>query len=153
MYLNEDTCTVFATVGVVHGPDRRRGGPAHPHPNRGRERRAPAGREAVLTEMRVMLESIRGVVDGLDRADMKQVAQAARASGTAAAADLAPELRDRLPLPFKELGMSVHRGFDDLATAADAGVSSREVLSRLSAQLASCVACHASYRLTAGTEG
>jgi hypothetical protein len=45
-------------------------------------------RNLVLTEMRGMLEIVQIVVDGVKAGDMKQVAQAARASGIAAAADV-----------------------------------------------------------------
>lgn len=45
-------------------------------------------RNLVLTEVRGMLETVQIVVDGVNEGDLKQVAQAARASGMAAAADV-----------------------------------------------------------------
>ncbi len=112
-----------------------------------------AGRDLVLTEMRAMLKSVEGVVTGLAERDMKQVAAAARASGMAAAADMSPQLMIALPLEFKQLGLSVHQGFDELAAAAEEGLPPSEVLSQLGAQLNACVACHASYRLVPGSAG
>ncbi len=110
-----------------------------------------AGRDLVLTEMRAMLKSVEGVVAGAAARDMKQVAVAARASGMAAAVDMSPQLMAALPLEFKQLGLSVHKGFDELAAAAEQGVSPSEVLSQLGTQLGACVACHAAYRLAPGS--
>lgn len=104
-------------------------------------------RNLVLTEMRGMLAAVQGVVDGVNAGNMKQVAQAARASGMAAAADVDPALMAKLPLAFKELGLSVHKRFDVIATEADSGASREQVLASLSTQLSACIACHASYRI------
>lgn len=106
-----------------------------------------AGRDLVLTEMRAMLSSVQGVIAGATENDMKKVTDAARASGMAAAVDMSPQLMAALPLEFKQLGMSVHSGFDEIAAAAAQGTPANEMLSRLAAQLNACVACHASYRL------
>ncbi|WP_300178373.1 hypothetical protein [Bradyrhizobium sp.] len=65
-----------------------------------------------LTEMRGLLETVQVVVDRLRAGDMKQVAQAARASDLAAA-DASPALMARLPLEFKQLGLSVRKRFDE----------------------------------------
>lgn len=108
-------------------------------------------RNLVLTEMRGMLETVQIVVDGVNEGDMKRVAQAARASGMAAAADVNPALMAKLPLEFKQLGLSVHKRFDEIATAADSGASREQLLATLSTQLSACVACHASYRFDAVT--
>lgn len=104
-------------------------------------------RNLVLTEMRSMLETVQIVVDGVKAGDLKQVAQAARASGMAAAADVNPTLMAKLPLQFKQLGLGVHKRFDQIATAADSGASREQLLASLSTQLSACVACHARYRL------
>lgn len=108
---------------------------------------ASGERNLVLTEMRGMLEAVQVIVDGVRAADMKRVAQAARTSGVAAAADINPALMTKLPLEFKQLGLSVHERFDEIATAADSGASREQLLASLSTQLSACVACHARYRL------
>jgi hypothetical protein len=74
---------------------------------------APAGRDLVLGEMCTKLGSEQGVVRGVQAHDAKQAAAAARASGMNAAVDLGPGLMAKLPLDFRNLGMSVHR---DLTT-------------------------------------
>lgn len=112
---------------------------------------APNERDLVLSEMRGVLGSVQGIVEGLDAGDMKRVAKAARESGMAAAADVNPALMAKLPLEFKQLGLSLHRRFDELAAAADSGASREQVLKLLSEQLSACVGCHAGYRLEAVT--
>lgn len=111
----------------------------------------PDERNLVLTEMRGMLETVQVIVNGLKAGDMKEVAQAARASGMAAAVDASPTLMARLPLEFKQLGLSVHKRFDEIANAADSGAGREELLATLSTQLSACVACHAGYRLDSAT--
>lgn len=110
---------------------------------------SPAERDLVLGEMRTMLGSVQGIVQGVHANDLKKLASAARASGMAAAVDLDPGLMAKLPLEFKQLGMSVHHGFDDLADAVDKGASASDALARLEVQLVTCVACHASFRVDA----
>mgnify|MGYP001092050576 CR=1 FL=1 len=111
---------------------------------------SPAEKEAVLAEMRHMLETVQAVTAALADDDIVAAANAARQSGTAAAADMNPALMTKLPLDFKQFGMSVHAEFDALATRADQGADRTTLLRGLADQLSSCVACHASYRL--GTE-
>jgi hypothetical protein len=58
-----------------------------------------------------------------------------------------PVLMAKLPLPFKQLGMSVHRDMDDLALAAETGKTTPELLDMLTGTLSKCVACHAAWQL------
>jgi cytochrome c556 len=112
---------------------------------------SPAERDLVLAEMRTMLTTVQGIVQGVHDNDLKRVAAAARASGMQAAVDTNPALMAKLPLEFKQLGMSVHHGFDDLADAIDGGKAGRdEVLRQLGTQLVTCVACHQSFRIDPG---
>jgi hypothetical protein len=108
---------------------------------------APAERDLVLGEMRAMLISVQGIVQATQAGDRARVAAAARTSGMAAAVDLDPALMAKLPLEFKQLGMGVHRGFDELAAAAAAGAGTGDILARLGTQLSACVGCHAGYRI------
>jgi mono/diheme cytochrome c family protein len=108
---------------------------------------APEERDLVLTEMRAMLVTVQGMVDGVKAENVKQVVQAARASGMAAAADVNPALMAKLPLEFKQLGLGLHKRFDEIAAEADSNASREHILESLSAQLSACVACHASYRI------
>lgn len=109
-------------------------------------------RDLVLGEMRTMLTAVQGIVQGIHDNDLKRVAAAARTSGMQAAVDTNPALMAKLPLEFKQLGMSVHHGFDDLADAIEGGKAGRdEVLRQLGTQLVTCVACHQSFRIDPGS--
>jgi len=109
----------------------------------------PAERDLVLGEMRLLLTATHGVLQGVNANDMKQVAAAARSAGMGAAVDVNPALMAKLPLPFKELGMTVHHSMDDIAAAAENGKPAPELLGMLTDTMSSCIACHASWQLQA----
>lgn len=111
---------------------------------------APAERDLVLFEMRNMLGSVQGILHAVNNHDLAAVATAARASGMQAAADINPGLMAKLPLEFKQLGISVHERFDALALKIEQGQTDQaEILRQLTVQLDACVQCHAAYRLEA----
>ncbi|MBI3480564.1 MAG: hypothetical protein HY016_09460 [Nitrosomonadales bacterium] len=107
-------------------------------------------RELILSEMRSLLGGVQGILDSLNHGDMKQAASAARVVGMASAVDVNPALMAKLPIPFKQLGMSVHSDMDGLALAAESGKPAAELQTMLTATLSKCVACHASWQLKAG---
>lgn len=109
---------------------------------------APAERDLVLSEMRQMLTSVHGLIDAAARADPKGMEEAARASGMSMAADVNPLLMAKLPLEFKQLGMSVHEDFDKLSARLATGIDHSTALGALSEITSRCVACHAVYRLS-----
>lgn len=100
----------------------------------------------VLSEMRGMLGSIQGIVDGLDQNSMLDVQKAATDSGTLHMVDTDPRLMMKLPLEFKKMGVGVHKYFDKIASAAKDGAKEDQIVSMLSTQLKTCVACHATYQ-------
>lgn len=108
---------------------------------------APAERDLVLGEMRQMLHSVHNLITGLSANDAKIMEQAARASGMGMAADVNPMLIAKLPLAFKEQGMSVHRDFDGLADNIAKGMDRDKILHDFTAITARCVGCHSAYRL------
>jgi hypothetical protein len=110
----------------------------------------PAERDLVLTEMRGLLSSTQGILEGANQGDVKRIIQASRAAGMAAAADVNPALMAKLPLEFKSLGMSVHHDMDEIAKAAEGGTPVPEILKMVSNTLTKCVACHAEWQLKAG---
>lgn len=107
-------------------------------------------RTLILSEMRGLLSGTQGILEGINHNDAKQVALAARAVGMASAADVNPVLMAKLPLPFKQLGMSVHRDMDDLAQAAENGKPAAELQTMLTGTLSKCVACHAAWQIATG---
>jgi len=110
-------------------------------------RLSPPERDKILIEMRTLLDSVQKIVQALPRGDTRSAAAAARASGMAMAAEESPELLLKLPLAFKQQGMTLHRGFDEFAAAADRGEPVARLWERLNSQLTRCVACHANWRL------
>jgi hypothetical protein len=108
-----------------------------------------ADREHLLAGMRGYLASIQGIVDGLSRSDMKDVAESARKSGAAGVADVKLSAVIGLPPDFLLASMATHQKFDELADAAKSGATRLAVLDSLSGLLASCNACHEAYRLAA----
>jgi len=53
----------------------------------------------------------------------------------------------KLPLQFKALGMSTHKGFDQIAMDAHDLGDAKHSLQQLGQLMNNCVACHATYQL------
>lgn len=115
---------------------------------------APSERDFILTEMRQLLRAVHGVVAGMSDPDQAQghaqAAAAARSAGMVMAVDDNPALMLKLPLPMKQLGMSVHRDFDELAETITNGATSQNILQDLSNITNRCLACHEMYQLKEG---
>jgi hypothetical protein len=113
---------------------------------------APTERDLILGEMRMLLKAVHGVVTGLagqdQGADRTQIEQAARSAGMGMAADVNPALMAKLPLPFKQMGMSVHKDMDALADAVVQKETPRQILQRLSSMTARCTTCHDLYQFS-----
>jgi hypothetical protein len=114
---------------------------------------APSERDLILGEMRMLLKAVHGVVTGLagqdQAADRTQIEQAARSAGMGMAADVNPALMAKLPLPFKQMGMSIHKDMDALADAIVQKETPQQILQRLSSMTARCATCHDLYRFSA----
>jgi cytochrome c556 len=110
---------------------------------------APAERDQILAEMRLLLKTVDGILRGLGDAeiDRRVLAMIAREAGMGMAADVEPTIMAKLPLPFKQLGMSIHKDMDALADAIAEGATTQEIVRRLSDMTARCTACHEMYRL------
>jgi hypothetical protein len=109
---------------------------------------APAERDQILAEMRQLLKGVDGVVRGLGESqlDRQSMEDAARAVGMKMAVDTEPAIIAKLPLPFKQLGMSIHKDMDALADAIVQNEMPQQILQRLSSLTARCTACHDMYR-------
>jgi hypothetical protein len=103
-------------------------------------------RESIRAGMRVYLESVEGIVDGLADNRMGDVARHARRAGTDMIEGVSAADAVRLPAEFLLLGFDTHMKFDALAEEASRGGTRTVVLQRLGAILANCNACHAMYR-------
>jgi hypothetical protein len=111
---------------------------------------ASGERDLILGEMRQLLKAVHGVIAGAagqdQPADRQQMEQAARAAGMGMAVDVNPAIMAKLPLPFKQMGMSIHRDMDALADAVAQKETSQQILQRLSSMTARCTTCHDLYR-------
>ena len=114
---------------------------------------APPERDLILGEMRMLLKAVHGVVTGLagqdQEANRTAMEQAARSAGMGMAADVNPVLMAKLPLPFKQMGMSIHQDMDALADAIVQKETPQQILQRLSSMTARCTTCHDLYRFSA----
>lgn len=99
--------------------------------------------------MRLLLKSVDGLLRGLAEPELDRpvLASRAREVGTKMAADVDPTLMAKLPLPFKQLGLSIHKDMDALADAIIEGATIQQMIGRLSDITARCTACHDMYRL------
>ncbi|HEY5626382.1 MAG TPA: hypothetical protein VIR79_00410 [Nitrospira sp.] len=113
---------------------------------------APSERDQILAEMRQLLKAVDGIVRGLggSQPDHLNMEAAARAAGMTMAADVNPAIMAKLPLPFKQMGMSVHKDMDALADAIVQKETPQQILQRLSSMTARCTTCHDLYRLSSG---
>ncbi len=113
---------------------------------------AASERDLILAEMRQLLKAIHGVIAGLadGEPDRSAMADAARAAGSAMAADVNPIIMAKLPLPFKQMGMSIHHDMDALADAVMQQETPPQLLKRVASMTARCTTCHDLYRLSGG---
>ncbi|MBX3302160.1 MAG: cytochrome c [Nitrospira sp.] len=112
---------------------------------------APVERDQILAEMRLLLKAVDGIIRGLGEPlpDLKAMEAAARGAGMDMARDVEPTIMAKLPLPFKQMGMSIHKDMDALADAIAQSESSQQILQRLSSMTARCTTCHDMYRFGA----
>ena len=107
----------------------------------------PVERQAVLGEMRTLLETIQTIVEALANEDLVAVEESARAVGKAAIQTVDFRLRAKLPLDFKKLGFGTHYAFDDIADMAKAKAPVKQIQLKLAETMNNCIACHASFQL------
>jgi cytochrome c556 len=106
----------------------------------------PEEREEFLAEMRQMLGSIQGVMQGIGDADRERIAAAARQSGNRMARATPTSVRAKLPQSFRDIGGPTHMMFEELAIRAE--TDEMDSLARDTANLMNqCMACHATFRL------
>lgn len=136
---------LLLTVTTLVALPAHAGGAADPDP-RTPLPLTPAERAEFLTEMRVMLASVQGVLEGMGNGDRARIAAAAQRSGNQMARATPPAVRAKLPPAFRELGGPTHLAFEELAIRAE--TDDMDMLARLTAGLLqNCLGCHATYRL------
>ncbi|MDH5772069.1 MAG: hypothetical protein OEY84_02935 [Rhodospirillaceae bacterium] len=106
----------------------------------------PAERDFILGEMRGFLVAVQEIISAANQNNMDSVKETAHRVGRAEVEGVPPETMLKLPMAFKQLGMSTHEGFDEVGLAAEIGPEA--VMEALDTNLGKCIACHESYRLT-----
>jgi len=104
-------------------------------------------RNHILTEMRALLAGTQNILSALARDDMAAVARHARPLGTGMAHKGEDHMQAVLPQEFMQLGMSVHKDFDQIAADAESLKNPKHTLKQLSESMNKCVACHDAYQL------
>lgn len=107
----------------------------------------PETRHRVLAEMRSMLVSVDGIVQGIADGDRDAIERSARSAGMRRSVDDDPVFGRGLPAAFRDLGIRTHRTFDQLADAVKDGNPTDEAMRRLREITGQCVGCHAVYRV------
>jgi cytochrome c556 len=104
-------------------------------------------RDHILTEMRALLAGAQGILSALTRDDMASVADHARPLGTGMPHKGEDHMKAILPQEFMQMGMSLHRDFDQIAADAESMKDPKHTLKQLSDSMGKCVSCHASYQI------
>ena len=112
-------------------------------------------RDHVLTEMRALLSGTQNILDALSKEDMTTVAREARSLGIGMAHKGEDHLKAVLPKEFMQMGMSVHKAFDQISADAESMKDTKHTLRQLGKAMQTCNACHAGYqiRLTGHSTG
>ncbi len=103
-------------------------------------------KDFVLTEMRLFLNSVQQITQGMAEGDMALVATQAKISGNAMQREVPTKLAQKLPLQFKKLGFDTHAKFEQLAMDAEDLGDREHTLTQLSVLLQNCTSCHEIYR-------
>jgi hypothetical protein len=108
---------------------------------------APKEREQLRQGMRIYLESVEAIVDGVHRNNLRAVAGSAKRSGMSMLEDISLGEAVKLPPEFIILSIDTHQRFDALSRLAEAGESKSGIMDQLSGILANCTSCHSTYRV------
>ena len=108
---------------------------------------SPQHRALVLNEMRQFLSGLQLITDALSRDDMDSVTREARSLGLSMSQHMPAELKQALPLDFRQLGHAVHSSFDQIALDAESLGDPTHPLSQLGNTLSSCVSCHNTFQV------
>ena len=106
-----------------------------------------AGRNFVLTEMRQYVKVLQQIAGGLAREDMKRVAASARSMGRQVMRQAPAGMMQSMPAGFRQLGMSVHMDFEQIALDAESLGDVQHTLGQLEQVLGKCVGCHEGFRI------
>ena len=111
--------------------------------------RTEAEKAFVFDQMRLLLNSITEIEEGLGTSDMDLVAREAAARGRKANMTLTrpPSLAAKESEAWKSMFLSVRNGFDAVADQAKDHVPAATINKTLADTMHNCVACHQTYRI------
>ncbi len=99
-----------------------------------------------LSEMRQMLTSIQGILEGIGEEDRTKIIKSARYSGNRMANETPDSIKKKTPGSFKEIGGSTHMMFEELVIRAED--DDMETLTTFTSDLMKkCLACHAMFKV------
>lgn len=106
-------------------------------------------RDYAMSEMRMFLESLEGINEGVLEQNQQKIINAAKKSGTEKS-EVAPQgLIKSLPIGFKTLGMSTHKMFDEIVKMNSKTKDFKGVQKQVNTILNNCVSCHKTYKIVA----
>lgn len=105
----------------------------------------PEERAEFLGEMRQMLGSIQGILQGISTEDRKMIAEYATQSGNRMARATPDTLRNRLPQAFKDIGGPTHLLFEELVIRAETD-DMETLLQHTTTIMSQCMSCHSQFR-------
>jgi len=104
-------------------------------------------RDFLLHEMRNFLIAVQQISEGIEKDDMKQIVSAAKKVGSGDLAHVPAGLMAKLPLAAKQMGLSTHKAFDQMAMDAEQLGDKEHTFSQLNQILPTCTACHSIYKV------
>lgn len=107
---------------------------------------SPENKEFVLKEMRVFLESLQQINQGLIKGDASLIIEAGNTSGGDAKEHAPRGLIKSLPKDFKNIAFSTHTIFDAIKDSARINFDPLQTRRQLDELLNNCVACHQKYK-------
>jgi hypothetical protein len=98
-----------------------------------------------LGEMRQMLASIQGIIEGIATEDREKIIEAARYSGNRMARETPMSIKQKTPQSFKAIGGPTHMMFEELVIRAE--TDDMETLTAFTGELMKqCLRCHAMFK-------
>ncbi len=97
--------------------------------------------------MRVFLESVRGIQEGILNKNPSIIITSGKKSGGSVIEHAPKGMMKSLPIGFKKLGFSTHDLFDKIAKDASENFNVNHTQKQLNSLLGNCVACHSMYKI------
>ncbi len=99
-----------------------------------------------LSEMRQMLTSIQGVIEGISKEDRELIIKSARYSGNRMARETPESIKKKTPQSFKDIGGPTHMMFEELVIRAE--TDDMNTLTSFTGELMKqCLACHGMFKV------